>query len=176
MKTIYLIKHAKSDWSVSDISDVERDITKKGLNDINTIGSYLALRGISPDIILSSCALRAAQTSDILADKIESKAPKHYLNELYLSSADDIKEIIMVQEETVNSMFVVGHNPQLTELANRLTDEHITKLPSLGLVAIDFDIEDWDELENKKGQIDFFIYPKQFKYYMPNQIRTTLKS
>ena len=175
MKTIYLIKHAKSDWSVSGISDAERDISKKGRKDIKTIGSYLTLRGILPDIILSSYALRAAQTSDILAQTIQSEAPKHYLNELYLTSADEIKEIIMVQDEAIESMFIVGHNPQLTELANMLTDEHIAKIPSLGIVAIDFDIDDWSELENKNGEIDFFIYPKQFEYYMPRQIRTALK-
>ena len=68
MKTLYLIKHAKSDWSVPGESDMERDITNKGLKHINTMGSYLSLRGIHPDAILSSCALRAQETSNILAE------------------------------------------------------------------------------------------------------------
>ncbi len=172
MKTLYLIKHAKSDWSTPDTSDIERGTTKKGFKDINTIGSYLALRGINPDLILSSCSLRTQETTDALAKRIDFIGKKYYLQELYLTSPQEIKELIMVQDDEINSMFIVGHNPQLSELANILADEHVSKIPSLGVVAIDFDIQEWSELEDKKGQIDFFIFPKQFKYYMPKQIRT----
>jgi phosphohistidine phosphatase len=176
MKTLYLIRHAKSSWSVPDLSDIERDLSKRGFKDINTMGSYLSLKSISPDIILSSCALRAAQTSDLVAQKIKSSAPIHYLSEFYLASPESMKEIIMVQEAATQSMFVVGHNPQLTELANILTDEHIAKLPTMGVVAIEFDIKEWSELKEAKGKIDFFIYPKQFYYYMPKSMRKLLNN
>lgn len=171
MKTLYLIRHAKSDWTNASSSDVERELSKKGLSDINTIGSYLSLRGICPDLILSSCALRTQQTADLLAKKINFNAKKHYLKELYLTSPESIMDIIMIQDDSIKEMFIVGHNPQLTELCNILIDEHISKLPTLGVVAIEFDIESWEELEYKKGKIGFFIYPKQFKYFMPKQIR-----
>ena len=174
MKTLYLIKHAKSDWSVPGESDMERGLTKKGLKDINTIGSYLALRGVVPDAILSSCALRAQETSNVLAQKIEFSGSKYYLQELYLSPPELIKEIIMAQDDEFSKMFIVGHNPQLSELVFMLSGEHVSKMPSLGVVAIEFDIKEWDELEEKQGKIEFFISPKQFKYYMPKQIRTTL--
>ncbi len=175
MKTLYLIKHAKSDWSVPGESDMERDITKKGLKNIKTMGSYLALRGIQPDVILSSCALRAQETSNILADKIEFSGPKYYLQELYLSPPELIKEIIMAQDDQFSKMFIVGHNSQLSELVFMLSGEHVAKMPSLGIVAIEFDIQEWDELEDKQGEIEFFITPKQFKYYMPKQIRAVLE-
>ena len=80
----------------------------------------------------------------------------------------------MMQEKSFESILVVGHNPQVTELVNMLTEEHISKIPTVGVVAMNFDIEEWSELEEAQGEIDFFIYPKQFKYYMPKQIRTTL--
>lgn len=83
--------------------------------------------------------------------------------------------MLMMQENHHDSILVVGHNPQVTELANMLTEEHISKIPSLGVVAMDFDIETWGELEDAQGEINFFIYPKQFKYYMPKQIKTTLE-
>lgn len=174
MKTLYLIKHAKSDWSVPGESDMERGLKKKALKDINTMGSYLGLRGISPDVILSSCALRAQETSNMLAKKIEFLGPKYYLKELYLSPPEVIKEIIMAQDDASENVFIVGHNPQLSELVYILSGEHLAKMPSLGIVAMTFDIEDWSELDDKKGSIEFFIYPKQFKYYMPKQIRATL--
>ena len=175
MKTLYLIKHAKSDWSVPGESDMERGLTKKGLKDINTMGSYLSLRGVVPDTILSSCALRAQETSNILADKIEFSGPKYYLQELYLSSAELIKEIVMAQDDQFSKMFIVGHNPQLSELVFMLSSEHVSKMPSLGIVAMEFDIQEWNELDEKQGKVEFFINPKQFKYYMPKQIRTVLE-
>jgi len=175
MKTLFLIRHAKSSWSVPNTSDFERSISKKGKKDINTIGSYLSLIGVKPQLILSSCALRAQQTTDLLAEKISFKGEKYYLQELYLTGLNAIKEIIHIQDDSVDSIFLIGHNPQLHELANSIIDEHISKFPSLGVIAIDFDIECWSEIENIKGQIDFFIFPKQFKYYVPKQIRSNLK-
>ena len=171
MKTLYIIRHAKSGWSQPDTRDFERPLSKRGKKDLNTIGSYLALRGICPDVILSSCALRAQQTADILAKKINFDGEKHYLEALYLSSLEDLREIIMIQENGVDTMFIVGHNPQLHELVNSFIDEHINKLPTLGVVAINFDISSWSDIENVKGKLNFFIFPKQFKYYMPRQIR-----
>lgn len=81
----------------------------------------------------------------------------------------------MMQEDQFDTILVVGHNPQITDVVNMLTNEHISKVPTLGVVAMDFDIDTWSELEEAQGKIDFFIYPKQFKYYMPKQIRSTLE-
>ena len=135
----------------------------------------MQLRSVKPDLILASCSLRTQETADKLADKLEFEGPKYYLQELYLAQIEKLKETLLVQEEHFNTIFVVGHNPQITDFANTLTDEHISKIPTLGVVAIDFDIDEWSELEEAQGKIDFFIYPKQFKYYMPKQIRGTLE-
>lgn len=166
MKTLYLIKHAKSDWTIPYEIDVERGLSEKGLKSIETMGYYLSLMEISPDIILSSCALRAQETTNLLAEKINFIGPKVYLKELYLDLPEMIQHIIMEQGSEVNRLFVVGHNPQLTTLANILCAEHIgRKIPSLGIVAISFDIDDWSELEKGQGRIDFFICSK--KCYTP---------
>jgi phosphohistidine phosphatase len=176
MKTIYFIRHAKAGWSIPDTSDFERSISKKGKKDINTMGSYLALRGVKPQLILSSCALRAQQTTDLLAEKIAFEGEKYYLQELYLTSSDAIKEIISIQDDDITAMFIVGHNPYLHELANSLIDEHISKFPSLGIIAIEFAVNTWSDIERVKGKIDFFIFPKQFKYYMPKRIRSFMEN
>ena len=174
MKVLYLIKHAKSNWGIPNTRDFERPISKRGSKDVNTIGSYLMIQDIVPDIVLSSCALRAQETTDLLADKINFRGKKFFLEELYMSIAEDIQEIIMAQDDSLNNIFVIAHNPQISELVNLMTEEHFSKIPSMGVVSIVFDIEEWSEIENTKGKIDFFIFPKQFKYYMPKQIRTTL--
>lgn len=174
MKKLYLIKHAKSNWDIADTRDFERPISKSGKKDINTISSYLRLQEISPDIMLSSCALRAQESTDLIAKKLNFSGKKLFLEELYLTTAEDILEIIMAQEAAHENIFVIGHNPHISELIKIITDEHFSKIPSMGVVALSFDIQEWEELEKMKGKIDFFIFPKQFKYYMPKQIRTSL--
>lgn len=149
-------------------------MTKKGKKDLKTIGSYLKLRGLKPDLMLSSCARRAQETADILSEILESDCRTNYLQELYFTPTDVLKELLLMQDDEHDTIFVVGHNPQLTDTANLLIDEHIAKIPTSGVVAINFDIGSWSELETVKGTLEFFIYPKQFKYYVPNQIRAIL--
>ena len=124
-------------------------------------------------MILSSSALRAQLTADTLAKKLKYKERIHYMKELYFSRPETIMNIISLQDNSCNRIFVIGHNPGLTEFGNMLLKEHFTKLPTMGVIAIQLDIENWEDIEEKSGEVDFFIYPKQFKYYMPKQIRTT---
>jgi len=175
MKTLYLIRHAKSDWSIPGESDMERGLRKKALKEIDTMGDYLTVRDIFPDLILSSCALRAQETSNILAKKIKYFGPKHYLEDLYSSSPELIKDIIMAQDDEYSNIFIIGHNHQLRELIFMLSNQHIEKIPSLGIAAIEFDIQSWEELEDIKGKLDFFITPNKFTYYMPKQAEGVLK-
>jgi len=174
MKKIYLIRDAKAEDFSQGISDFERELKKRGQKDIVTIGSYMALRGISIDSMLSSCALRAQQTAVALGERLSFSGEQHFLNELYYGSNDAVMEILQAQDDSNESLCIIGHNPQLNELINRLTQEYISKIPSMGVVALSFDIESWSELESVLGKVEFFIYPKQFKYYMPKQIQATL--
>ena len=82
--------------------------------------------------------------------------------------------ILSLQDDQHQSIFIIGHNPELTEFANILIKDNFSKLPTLGILAINLDINSWNEVIDTQGEIDFFIYPKQFKYYLPKQIRTTL--
>jgi len=139
------------------------------------MGSYLALRKINPDHILSSAALRAQLTADGLAQKIQYTDHIQYMDELYLTRPEMIINVLSLQEDQHNNIFLIGHNPALTELANILQNENMTKFPTLGILAIMLDIDSWEEIkESCHGKVDFFIFPKQFKYYIPEQIRTTL--
>ncbi len=123
--------------------------------------------------MLSSSALRAQLTADKLAKKIEYKGRIHYMEELYMARSEALMNILSLQDNSDETIFIIGHNPGLTELGNRLIREDFTKLPTLGVLAINLDIEKWEEIGEGLGHVDFFIHPKQFKYYMPKQIRTT---
>ena len=173
IKTIYLIRHAKSDWSDAGASDFERGLNRRGKRDLKTISSYFSLRKLKPDLVLSSSALRAQLTADKLSKKIQYKGRIHYMEELYMTRPETLMNILSLQDNSDESIFLVGHNPELTELGNLLIREDFTKLPTLGVLAINLEIEQWEEIGENLGHIDFFIHPKQFKYYMPKQIRAT---
>jgi phosphohistidine phosphatase len=174
MKTLYFMRHAKSKEFAPEESDFERSVSKKGYKDINTIGSYLKLRGVLPDLVLSSCALRAQQSTTALMEKLGYSGEITYLNQLYLTSPQEIIEILKIQDDDLEKLFIMGHHPYLTELVNQLSLEHISKIPSTGMVALEFDLQSWQDIEKQKGTLEFFIFPKQFKYYMPKQIRAVL--
>ncbi len=138
------------------------------------MGSYLALQSLKPDLILSSLALHAQITADTLAKKIGYKGRIHYMDELYNSRPEKLLNVLTLQDDQYKTIFLIGHNPELTEFANFLIDENFEKFPTAGILAINLDIDAWSEISDKIGKVDFFLQPKQFKYYVPQQIRTHL--
>jgi len=82
-----------------------------------------------------------------------------------------------MQEDEYETLFLIAHNPELSEIANLLCKDHFGKIPSLGIAALIFETEHWSDLDRgARGETDFFIYPKQFRYFMPRQIRAVLGS
>ena len=134
----------------------------------------MSVQKLKPDLILTSLALRAQTTADELAKKIDYNGRIHYMAELYNSRPETVMNVLTLQDDSYTTIFVIGHNPELTEFSNFLIEENFAKLPTLGVLAINLDIESWSDINENCGEIDFFIQPKQFKYYMPKQIRTRL--
>ena len=168
IKTLYIIRHAKSDWSDAKASDFERGLNKRGKKDLNIISSFVSIKDIRPDLILSSPALRAQITADRLAKSVEYSGRIHYMEELYAVRPKTLINILSLQDNQYSSIFLIGHNPELTELANLMLKENFAKLPTLGVLAIELDIESWEDIgDGVEGKIDLFIFPKQFKYYLP---------
>ena len=144
------------------------------LKDIETISSYLALSNIKPDLILTSIALRSQITADKLSIKTEYEGKVHYLNELYKSNLKTLMNVLSLQDDQYNSIFLIGHNPEITELGNILIEDNITKLPTLAVLGIELNIDSWSDISPENGTMELFIHPKQFKYYMPKKMQDIL--
>jgi len=138
------------------------------------MSSYIALAGIEPNLVLSSCALRAQMSIDAIIDRLEYNGKVHYMNELYMEKPKTLMNVIALQDDQYDKMMVMGHNPELTELANLFLKEQIHKLPTLGFIEITFDMESWEDIVDTQGELGLFIYPNQFKYYIPRKIRENL--
>lgn len=163
MKTLYLVRHAKSDWSEENKADLDRGLSKRGSKDLKSMSSYLLEKKIKPDLILSSPALRAKLTAKKISKKIKYDKDIKYIDKLYMPDPETILDILSDQKDKNKSIFLVNHNPALTDLANTLTDENIDNIPTLGIVAIKFDIKKWKDIKDHKGKMDFFVYPKLLK-------------
>lgn len=163
MKHLYLIRHAKSDWSDASKRDYARALNKRGKKAIVTMGEALKEKDIMPDLILSSSAKRAKLTAEGLAKEIGYKGKIEVEDKLYMADPQTVQNLVKELKNKYESVFVVGHNPETTELSNMVTDTYIDNVPTLGIVSLKLPIEKWDKLCIGKGQVEFFIYPKMFK-------------
>ena len=162
MKNLYLIRHAKSDWSDGSHSDFDRGLNKRGEKAIFTMAHVLKEKKIIPDLILSSSAKRTTLTSQGLAKELGYSGKIKYMDALYLSEPETVYELIKEVDNTIDTLFVVGHNPETTELSNMLIDDYIDNVPTLGIVGLNLGIQKWRKFKIDKYSLEFFIYPKMF--------------
>lgn len=147
MKTLVLVRHAKSSWDHPGLDDHERPLNERGLRDAPKMGRRLAERGLAPDLILSSTAVRALTTARLLAEALGLDPDRIIAEErLYATSATGILEVVAELDIAVGTAMVVGHNPEMTSLAQRLTDE-IGHLPTCAVAEFRFEADAWDELD-----------------------------
>ena len=146
MKTLFLVRHAKSSWDEATLPDKERPLNDRGLRDAPRVGTRLAKRDVKPDLILSSPARRALTTAEIIAGKLGYKVGDIVVDErLYAAAPDDLLEVISGLGHKPKRVMLFGHNPGLTELANRLSSE-ITHMPTCAVAEFAFDIKSWSDV------------------------------
>jgi phosphohistidine phosphatase len=161
MRRITLLRHAKSSWGNPSLSDFERPLNSRGERDAPTMGARLSARGVRPALIVSSDALRALTTAQIVATAIDYPNESIQANrDLYLASPERIIDVVIQTSEHHTDVMLVGHNPGLTELANQLGNLAVLNIPTCGAVAIDLEIDDWNELAYAHGTTAWFDYPK----------------
>ncbi len=162
MKTLYLARHAKSSWKHPELSDIERPLNKRGKRDAPIIGNLLKEKGVNPDILISSPAVRARKTAVAIAGIIDYPKSKILIDvNIYESSSSELKNIIQGFDDKYNSVMMFGHNPGFTMLNNYLTESFIDNIPTCGVVGIRFN-SSWKKIEGASGNAFFFIYPKLY--------------
>ncbi|HWP01369.1 MAG TPA: histidine phosphatase family protein [Methylococcus sp.] len=165
MKQLFLIRHAKSSWN-DPMADRDRPLTGRGKRDASFMGSLLRFRGFEPDRILSSPARRARKTARRIAREVGyPKDAIEVRDELYLSGPGAVIAVIQALEEGANRVYLVGHNPDLSQVASRLTGEDQGEMPTCGIVAIEFPVERWAYVMEGSGRVLFVDDPK--RYFVP---------
>lgn len=159
MKTLFILRHAKSAWDNPDLSDFERPLNSRGLDAARFIGALIYERNLEPQIIVSSPAKRAKQTAVLVKEIAEIKQPIKFDERIYEASPLTLFNLINEFDDKHESVLIVGHNPGLESLVRILTRENQT-LPTAALVKINLGIEHWAELENGCGTLEFTIRPR----------------
>jgi phosphohistidine phosphatase len=164
MKTLYLLRHAKSSWEFDHLSDHDRPLNKRGRNDAPLMGQQLAKRNITPDLIVSSPAVRALTTAALVAREMDYDVDKITVVErAYHADPQELLKIIQETPQRVDELMLVGHNDGLTDLANQLSPTPLENVPTAGVVSLSFDVSSWQEISQQNARFLFFDYPKNYK-------------
>ena len=162
MKRLLLCRHAKSSWKDLTLEDIDRPLNKRGKKDAPEMGKRLKDQGIQPDMIVTSPARRARKTARQIA-KVTGVGKKNVimLEKVYAASPRELVEIINEFDDASSVVLMVGHNPEMTILANELGDLDIDNVPTCGIVTLDFNVKSWKEIGKNKGTLVFFDYPRK---------------
>ena len=167
MKTLYLIRHAKSDWDDLNLKDIDRALNERGKKDAPRIAKRLKEKRIFPDIMLSSPAKRALATCKEMAKVLDFPEQKILTdNRLYHANKHQILTIIQEirdLDDDEEVVMIFGHNPGLTEFTNSLLNKDIENIPTCGVVASDVNVKFWKDTKFGSGEMKFFDFPKNKK-------------
>ncbi len=163
MKTLLIVRHAKSSWENPDLPDVERPLNKRGFRDAPFMAKLIAEKVPKPDLFLSSPATRAFTTAKYFAEAFEAKENDIAVKELiYDRGPKRILYMLSELSDDINSVALFGHNPDLSDLTHFLCDFEKGNLPTAAVVCIDFDINSWAHFGDDKGELRFFESPKMY--------------
>ena len=161
MKEIYVLRHAKSSWDNSNLSDFERPLADRGISDAKKMSNFLKDMNIKIDKVLCSNAIRAKETFDLTADGFNFEIDKAtYLDKLYFGDTTTIIQDLKELDESLNNILIVGHNPTLHYLVEILTNESINRFTTCNLATISHDGE-WVSLNSQQCSLKSLIRPKE---------------
>ncbi len=160
MKRLYLVRHAKSDWSYVGLADFDRPLNKRGKRDAPRMGKYLKrVWKVKPDYVLCSTAKRVRSTVKRLRKSLKfSKKRISWHERIYSGHSGDVLDLIRQVDNRYREVMVIGHNPDMTVLVNELTGSTIANVPTCGVAGIDLSIDDWSDAVS--GDLVFFEVPK----------------
>lgn len=160
MKRLYILRHAKSSWNDSTLSDFERPLNDRGREAAPFMGELMAKRGWVPGIFFSSPAVRAMQTARFVIDSSGFAPPLVIDERIYEASSQALKQIVTGLDEGHNSAILVGHNPGIEGLIELMTGEK-QRMPTAALAIIDIEAESWERAFETKAILVETVKPKE---------------
>ena len=163
MKKLIIIRHCKSSWSDLTLNDFDRPLNNRGVQDGNLMSKELSKIIDNVDLLISSSSKRTRLTADFFIKLIKINKIS-FIDDLYHSSSENIISKLKKISNTYESIMVIGHNPGLTDLVNKLTSINLYNLPTCGVAIVNLNIKNWDLINNfSKYDLEWMKFPKQLK-------------
>ena len=163
MKTLLLMRHAKSSWKEKELPDHDRPLKKRGRKDITNMAKVLKKKELVPDLILSSAAVRAKDTATLLIEKLNYKGELELLENFYMAEPETYLQKITTVADDVKKLMIVGHNPGIEGLAMTFSDK-ISSLPTGSIARITLPIKKWSEITAEtEGEINHVWLPEDYR-------------
>ena len=161
MKTLYLIRHAKSSWKDLNLDDYNRPLNKRGHKNASLMAKRLEkLMETRAELFLSSPAIRAKTTAEYFFDHFDHQIPITFDKKIYDASFNDLDTIVKNLDDSLNSVALFGHNPSLNMFVSYYID-HYENIPTCGIIQIRFCVKNWNEIDNSNALFIAFDYPKK---------------
>jgi phosphohistidine phosphatase len=166
MKTLFLLRHAKSSWDDPGLADHERPLAKRGRRASKVLAEHLRNERIAPELVLCSSSRRTRETLDRIAPALGDEVRVEVERDLYAASAERLLQHLRKVDDGVGSVMLIGHNPGVEQLAIKLAGDGDkladlrTKYPTGALARLEFDAS-WSELEPGSAELVDFVKPKQ---------------
>lgn len=157
MKTLFLLRHAKSSWKDQSVSDFDRPLKKRGVEASRTIGLFLREQNILPDLILSSPARRTTETIEIVRKTAQLPSELQFDKRIYEATSMKLLEVLSEVNPAVGSVLMVGHNPGMENALELLTQKFLP-MPTAALAKINLSTDDWTTLLNQ-GELEWLLKP-----------------
>jgi phosphohistidine phosphatase len=165
MKTIILVRHAKSSWKDPNLDDFDRPLNKRGKRNAPFMGKKLKEQKVIPDLVLSSPAKRAKKTAIAISKAIDY--PKKQIifdDNLYHAGVRYLFELVKNLDDAYETVMLFGHNPDLNKFADMSVKKNmVDNIPTAGVYCIRFDVNQWKKVKEGKGEFVFFDFPKRYK-------------
>jgi phosphohistidine phosphatase len=161
MKTLILVRHAKSSWDEIGLPDSERPLNERGKKDAPEMAKRLKKKDLPIDQFISSPAKRARRTAQFFAEEFELRKKDIVITEdLYAADPEDFSKVIASADNKQDTIALFSHNPGITDFANSLTSVRIDNMPTCGIFAVQAETDSWKEFQQAEKKFLFFDYPK----------------
>jgi phosphohistidine phosphatase len=161
MKTLILVRHAKSDWSEEGMSDIERPLNERGKKDAPEMARRLGKKHLKIDAFISSPAKRALRTARFFAEEFGVKKEDIQIEKiLYGALPSQFEQVIALLKDKEDTVVLFSHNPGITEYVNTLCDVHTDNMPTCAIFAVQAEVEKWEDFTKAEKKFLFYDYPK----------------
>lgn len=161
MKTLWLVRHAKSSWNIEGLHDIDRPLNERGYNDAHEMARRIRRKIQGEVLLISSPAIRAISTALIFSRHIGIDPSEILIRQnLYETGSEQYIAALASVETSHREVFMFGHNPVISETAGILTGATIEEMPTAGVVGIGFGEGSWKKCVQEAGKLVFYDFPK----------------